>query len=103
MSSSRGDMLRELLMRAIKEVFEQLSYTQMVFHNPSYDLKQTIENDLDFLLAVLAQILDRYGIFCLNRNIKPINEETALINYFLFSRAGEFCEFKEMIRKAIGL
>ena len=87
-------------MRAIKVVFEQLPYTQMVFHNPSYDLKQTVENDLDFLLgAVPAQILDRYGIFC-SRNIKPTNEETALINYFLFSRASEF---KEMIRKAIGL
>ena len=35
-------MFRELLMRAIKVVFEQLPYTQMVFHNPSYDLKQTV-------------------------------------------------------------
>jgi hypothetical protein len=41
-----------------------------VFLNPNYDLKETVENDTDFLLgAVLSQIINRISYLYAIRNV----------------------------------
>lgn len=99
MSSSRDEIMKEQLDRAIRELLQQLPYTKQVFTNPKYDLNQVVENELDFLLgAVLGKILERYTYYLLNRHIRPSSEEAAKTNLFLFSRASEF---KNLIKKII--
>lgn len=101
MSQGREAKINECLTRAINQVLEQLPYTEQVLNNPLYDLNKTVENKLDFLLgAIFAQIIDRFAIFCLTENIKATNEECAKLNYYLFSRAGEF---KQLITKLLGV
>jgi hypothetical protein len=74
---------------------------KQVFHNPTYDLNKTVENELDFLLgAVLGSILERNAVYLVNRQIKPTNEEAIWLNYFLFSRANEL---KDLIRKLLAV
>ena len=96
---SRGDIIREQLGLAVKDILEQLPWMAEVFRNPTYDLNKTIENELDFFLgAVLGEILERYTQYLLNKHIKPSTEEFAWINQTLFSRANEF---KDLIRKIV--
>jgi hypothetical protein len=97
MSSPRDDLLREQLGRAISAILEELPYMKQLFRNPRYDLKKTIENEIDFLLGVLlGGILERYRVFLSNRQIRPTAKELDWINHFLFSRVEEF---KNTIRK----
>jgi hypothetical protein len=99
--NSRDGIINEQLSRATREVIQLIPHMNMVFRNPKYDLKQTVENDLDFLLgAVLATILERNTTYCLNRNIKPTLPEGEIINYAIFSQAKEF---REIIQKELGI
>jgi hypothetical protein len=99
--SYREYLMAQQFSRAVNEIVEQLPYMATVFQNPLFDLKKAVEHDLDFLLgAFLASVLERYTIYCLQRSIKPTNEEALKFNYNLFSRA---LEYKEMIRKQLEL
>ncbi len=74
---------------------------KQVFHNSTYDLNKTVENELDFLLgAVLGLILERErnAMYLVNRQINPTNEESIWVNHFLFSSA---TDLKDLIRKLL--
>ena len=45
---SREEIIKEQLGRAVKDILEQLPWMAEVFHNPTYDLNKTVENELDF-------------------------------------------------------
>ena len=101
MSQSRHDIVREILEKAVREIIEQLPYTIQVFHNPTYDLNRTVENEMDFLLGgFCASILERCCAYLAKRQIMPTQEEFVWMNHFVFSRAPDF---KHMIREHLGL
>jgi len=100
-ANTREEIMEQQLSRALREIEEQLPYMATVFRNPLFDLKNTVENDLDFLLgAFLASVLERYTTYCLSRQIKSTDLESAKVNYALFSKAKQF---KERIRKELGV
>ena len=87
----RKEILRSLFTKAIEDTIETLPYTIGVYQDPSYDLKKTVANDLDFLLgAFFAQVLLFYSVYCSNKDIKPTIEESQQFNYELFSKAEEY-------------
>jgi hypothetical protein len=49
--STREQIMEQQLSRAIKEIEEQLPYMATGFRNPLFDLKKTVEHNLDFLLG----------------------------------------------------
>jgi hypothetical protein len=57
---------------------------KQVFHNPTYDLNKTVENELDFLLgAVVGSILERNAMYLVNRQInQPMRNLFGLIIFF---------------------
>ena len=82
---SQGNIICEELERAVRDIIRGLPYMKQVFHNPTYDLNKTVENELDFLLgAVLGSILERNAMYVVNRQINPTNEESIWVNHFLF-------------------
>ena len=93
---NREEILQNLFTKAIEDTLETLPYTIQVFQDPSYNLKKSIDNDLDFLLgAFFAQVLLFYSVYCSNKDIKPTIEESSQFNYELFLKAEEY---KTMIR-----
>ena len=91
MSDEREAILAEGIKQKTKEILEQLPYTKEVFLNQHYELRNTIENHLDFFLGiVLAQILERFSVYCLTKDIALTSDEGDKIKYMLFSRASEF-------------
>lgn len=91
MSEDRESILSEGIKEKTKEILEQLPFTKEVFLDQKYDLHNTIENQLDFFLGtVLAQILERFSVYCLTKDITLTSEEGDRIKYTLFSRASEF-------------
>jgi hypothetical protein len=80
-----------VLDEVIKETLDTLPYMAEVFLNPDYDLKETVENDTDFLLgAVLSQIIQNISRRYALRNISgPSDEQAIKINRRLFSKAPE--------------
>jgi hypothetical protein len=93
---NREEILQNLFTKAIEDTIETLPYTIQVFQDPSYNLKKSIDNDLDFLLgAFFGQVLLFYSVYCSNKDIKPTIEESSQFNYVLFSKAEEY---KDMIK-----
>jgi hypothetical protein len=94
----RKEILKSLFTKAIEDTIETLPYTIQVFQDPSYDLKKSVTNDLDFLLgAFFAQVLLFYSVYCSNnKDINPTIEESQQFNYELFSKAEEY---KSMIKE----
>ncbi len=87
----REKILRNLFNKATEDTIETLPYTIQVFQNPSYDLKKTVTNDLDFLLgAFFGQVILFYSVYCSNKDMKPTIEESNQFNYELFSKAEEY-------------
>ena len=94
---NREEILRNLFTKATEDTIETLPYTIQVFQDPLYDLKKSLTNDLDFLLgAFFAQVVLFYSVYCSNKDIQPIIEESSRFNYELFSKAEEY---KIMIRE----
>jgi hypothetical protein len=93
---NREEILQNLFTKAIEDTIETLPYTIQIFQDPSYNLKKSIDNDLDFLLgAFFAQVLLFYSVYCSNKDIKPTIEESSQFNYEIFLKAEEY---KTMIR-----
>ena len=93
----REETLQNLFSKAIEDTIETLSYTIQVFQDPLYNLKKSIDNDLDFFLgAFFAQVLLFYSVYCSNKDIKPTIEESSQFNFELFSKAEEY---KDMIKE----
>ncbi len=98
---NREEILQNLFTKAIEDTIETLPYTIQVFQDPSYNLKNAIDNDLDFLLgAFFAQVLLFYSVYCSNKDIKPTIEESSQFNFELFSKAEEY---KNMIKGFVTL
>ena len=98
---NREEILQNLFTKALEDTLETLPYTIQVFQDPSYNLKKSIDNDLDFLLgAFFAQVLLFYSVYCSNKDIKPTIEESSQFNFELFSKAEEF---KTMIRELMAI
>jgi hypothetical protein len=94
---NREEILQNLFAKAIEDTIETLPYTIQVFQDPLYNLKKSIDNDLDFLLgAFFAQILLFYSVYCSDKDLKPTIEESSQFNLELFSKAEEY---KTMIKK----
>ena len=94
---NREEILRNLFTKATEDTIETLPYTIQVFQDPLYDLKESLTNDLDFLLgAFFAQVILFYSVYCSNKDIQPTIEESSRFNYELFSKAEEY---KIMIRE----
>ena len=73
-----------------------------VFRNPLYDLKLTVENDVDFLLgAVFGQIIGNVTNLYVIRNVpRPSPMQLDKLNQRLFSKAPEF---KAKIKEVLGI
>ena len=94
---NREETLQNLFTKAIEDTIETLPYTIQIFQDPLYNLKKSIDNDLDFLLgAFFAQVLLFYSVYCSNKDIKPTIEESSQFNLELFSKAEEY---KTMIKE----
>ncbi len=94
---NREETLQNLFTKAIEDTIETLPYTIQVFQDKLYNLKKSIDNDLDFLLgAFFAQVLLFYSVYCSNKDIKPTIEESSQFNFELFSKAEEY---KTMIKE----
>ena len=93
---NREEILQNLFAKAIEDTIETFPYTIQVFQDPLYNLKKSIDNNLDFLLgAFFAQVLLFYSVYCSNKDIKPTIEESSQFNFELFSKADEY---KDMIK-----
>jgi hypothetical protein len=94
---NREETLQNLFTKAIEDTIETLPYTIQVFQDQLYNLKKSIDNDLDFLLgAFFAQVLLFYSVYCSNKGIKPTIEESSQFNFELFSKTEEY---KTMIKE----
>ena len=73
-----------------------------VFRNPLYDLKMTVENDVDFLLgAVFGQITGNVSnLYVLRKVPRPSPIQEVKLNQRLFSKAPEF---KAKIKEVLGV
>lgn len=77
---------------SIRETLAELPHIIQVFHNPLYDLNETVGSDIDFMLgAVFGQIISRSNwLYYVRRVLKPTPEQYIKINSRLFSKAPEF-------------
>jgi hypothetical protein len=88
---NREEILQNLFTKATEDTIETLPYTIQVFQDPLYNLKKSIDNDLDFLLgAFFAQVLLFYSVYCSNKDLKPTIEESSQFNLELFSKAEKY-------------
>jgi hypothetical protein len=74
-----------------------------VFLNPDYDLKKTVESDVDFLLgATCAEIIDHLNWLIIygSKTPKPSKEQLEKLNRRLLSMAAEL---KDSIIKMTGI
>ena len=85
----------------IKEAFDELPFMTEVFRNPLYDIKKSVDSDIDFLLgAVIQRIIGHSSLLYFTRKARtPTKEQYVKLNYRLFSRASEF---REKILKIVG-
>jgi hypothetical protein len=73
-----------------------------VFRNPLFDLKKTVDNDVDFLLgAIFGQILGHVSTLYITRKVlKPSPIQEVKLSQRLFLRAPEF---KAKIKEVLGV
>jgi hypothetical protein len=90
--SERDEFYFEIQDEAIRETLKELPYIMQVFHNPLYDLNETVGSDIDFMLgAVFGQILSHSSwLSYVRRASRPTPEQHIKINSRLFSKAPEF-------------
>ena len=89
--SESDEFYFKVLDEAIQDTLDTLPAIAKVFINPEYDLKETVENDTDFLLgAVLSQIIQTISRLYVLRNVSgPSEDQCIKINHRLFSKAPE--------------
>ena len=77
---------------SIRETLAELPYIMQLFHNPHYDLNETVGSDIDFMLgAVFGQIISHSSwLYFVRRVLKPTPEQYIKINCRLFSKAPKF-------------
>jgi hypothetical protein len=93
MSESESDEFYfEIQDESIKETLAELPFIMQLFHNPLYDLNETVGSDIDFMLgAVFGQIISHSSwLYYVRGVLKPTPEQYIKINYRLFSKAPEF-------------
>ncbi len=75
-----------------ESIRETLPNIIQVFHNPLYDLNETVGSDSDFMLgAVFGQIISHSSwLYYVRRASRPTPEQFIKINSRLFSKAPEF-------------
>jgi hypothetical protein len=85
---------------AVKATLTQIQSIAQVFRNPLYDLKKTVESDIDFILGgVFGQIIGNAGCLLMLRSVlRPSPEQEVKLNYRLFSKAPEF---KSKVQEAL--
>jgi hypothetical protein len=90
--SERDEFYYEIQDEAIRETLKELPYIMQVFHNPLYDLNETVGSDIDFMLGtVFGQIISHSSwLYYVRRTLKPTPEQHIKIIYRLFSKAPEF-------------
>lgn len=96
---SREKVINKVYDSSVADAISLLPNTIKVFFNPLYDVKKTVNNDLDFMLGVfLSQVILVSSYYFEEINFTPTEEESGRFNYILFSKAQEY---KEQIQKII--
>jgi hypothetical protein len=101
MMSDREVIIDREVKRAFEEAIKNIELISLPFRNPKYDLKKTVDNDIDFILgAVIDQIINNSVDFLRDKNITRLTpEENERFNVYIFSQAGKL---KDEIKKILG-
>jgi hypothetical protein len=98
-NSNREAIIDEQEARAFREAIRTIENFSLPFRNLKYDLKKTVDSDIDFILgAVISEIMNSTAEFLKSRGVDLTPEEIDKINLYVFSNAGML---KDGIRKIL--
>ena len=95
--------LKKVFDRAVKDSIEQIPATSLAFKEGELDVKEYVDNEMDFYLGVvMATIFEKYGFYAVMEGFteQQIRSTSYLVAFSIFQLIPRL---KENIKEQVGL